>query len=68
MGDDNAFHTTSICSPTRASLLTGRNHHRVGNGVITEMAADFDGYTGEIPKSSATLAEVLGKRGYKLNT
>ena len=60
----NAFHTTSICSPTRASLLTGRNHHRVGNGVITEMAADFDGYTGTIPKSSATLAEVLGHYGY----
>ena len=60
----NAFHTTSICSPTRASLLTGRNHHRVGNGVITEMAADFDGYIGEIPKSSATLAEVLRHYGY----
>lgn len=61
----NAFHTTSICSPTRASLLTGRNHHRVGNGVIAEMAADFDGYFGTIPKSSATLAEVLRHYGYK---
>jgi arylsulfatase A-like enzyme len=60
----NAFHTTSICSPTRASLLTGRNHHRVGNGVIAEFAADFDGYIGVIPKSSATLAEVLGHYGY----
>ena len=60
----NSFHTTSICSPTRASLLTGRNHHRVGNGVITEMAADFDGYIGVIPKSSATLAEVLRYYGY----
>lgn len=60
----NSFHTTSICSPTRASLLTGRNHHRVGNGVITEMAADFDGYIGVIPKSSATLAEVLRHYGY----
>lgn len=60
----NAFHTTSICSPTRASLLTGRNHHRVGNGVIAEFAADFDGYIGTIPKSSATLAEVLGHYGY----
>jgi arylsulfatase len=61
----NAFHTTSICSPTRASLLTGRNHHRVGNGVIAEFAADFDGYIGTIPKSSATLAEVLSHYGYK---
>lgn len=60
----NAFHTTAICSPTRASLLTGRNHHRVGNGVIAEFAADFDGYIGVIPKSSATLAEVLGHYGY----
>lgn len=60
----NAFHTTSICSPTRASLLTGRNHHRVGNGVIAEFAADFDGYIGTIPKSSATLGEVLSHYGY----
>ena len=61
----NAFHTTSICSPTRASLLTGRNHHRVGNGTIAERASDFDGYTGIIPKSSATLPEVLHHYGYK---
>lgn len=61
----NAFHTTSICSPTRAALLTGRNHHRVGNGTIAERASDFDGYTGIIPKSSATIAEVLHHYGYK---
>ncbi|MFM8328103.1 MAG: sulfatase-like hydrolase/transferase, partial [Pirellulaceae bacterium] len=60
-----AFHTTSICSPTRASLLTGRNHHRVGNGTIAERASDFDGYTGIIPKTSATLPEVLHHYGYK---
>lgn len=60
-----AFHTTSICSPTRASLLTGRNHHRVGNGTIAERASDFDGYTGIIPKSSATLPEVLHHYGYR---
>ena len=61
----NAFHTTSICSPTRAALLTGRNHHRVGNGTIAERASDFDGYTGIIPKTSATIAEVLHHYGYK---
>jgi arylsulfatase len=60
----NAFHTTSICSPTRAALLTGRNHQRVGSGTIAERAVDFDGYTGVIPRSSATLAKVLGYYGY----
>ncbi|WP_043309739.1 arylsulfatase [Pseudomonas sp. ML96] len=60
----NAFHTTAISSATRAALLTGRNHHRVGNGVIAELATDWDGYTGEIPKSSATMAEVLKQHGY----
>ncbi len=60
----NSFHTTALCSPTRAALLTGRNHHRVGNGVITEMAMDWDGYIGTIPRSSATLPKVLGEYGY----
>jgi arylsulfatase len=60
----NAFHTTSICSPTRAALLTGRNHQRVGNGTIAERAVDWDGYTGVIPKTSATIAEVLRDYGY----
>ncbi|HET8895780.1 MAG TPA: sulfatase-like hydrolase/transferase, partial [Protaetiibacter sp.] len=60
----NRFHTTAMCSPTRASLLTGRNHHRVGNGQIAELANDWDGYSGHIPKSSATLAEVLRQYGY----
>ena len=59
-----ALHTTAMCSPTRASLLTGRNHHRVGNGQIAEFANDWDGYTGVIPRSSATIAEVLGHYGY----
>ena len=60
----NRFHTTAMCSPTRASLLTGRNHHRVGSGQIAELANDWDGYSGHIPKSSATMAEVLRNYGY----
>jgi len=60
----NRFHTTAMCSPTRASLLTGRNHHRVGNGQIAELANDWDGYSGVIPRSSALVAEVLKDYGY----
>jgi arylsulfatase len=60
----NRFHSTAMCSPTRASLLTGRNHTRVGNGQICELANDWDGFSGTIPKSSATVAEVLKKYGY----
>jgi arylsulfatase len=61
----NTFHTTAICSPTRAALLTGRNHQRVGNGTIAERAVDWDGYTGVIPRTSATMPEVLRHYGYK---
>lgn len=60
----NEFHTTSICSPTRAALLTGRNHTRVSSGTIAERAVDWDGYTGIIPKEAATVAEVLKNYGY----
>ena len=60
----NAFHTTAMCSPTRACLLTGRNHHRVGAGQIAELASDWDGYVGKIPKSTATFAQVLSYYGY----
>ncbi len=60
----NRFHTTAMCSPTRASLLTGRNHHHVGSGQIAELANDWDGYSGHIPKSSALAAEVLKDYGY----
>ena len=60
----NRFHTTAMCSPTRAALLTGRNHHRVGNGQIAELANDWDGYSGLIPRSSALVAEVLKDYGY----
>ena len=60
----NAFHTTAMCSPTRASLLTGRNHHKVGAGQIAEFASDWDGYVGKIPKTTATFARVLNEYGY----
>lgn len=60
----NTFHTTSICSPTRAATLTGRNHTRVGSGTIAERAVAFDGYTGIIPKTSATIPETLKHYGY----
>jgi arylsulfatase A-like enzyme len=60
----NRFHTTAMCSPTRACLLTGRNHHRVASGQIAELANDWDGYAGTIPKSSALAAEVLRDYGY----
>ncbi|WP_373652159.1 arylsulfatase [Schlesneria sp. DSM 10557] len=60
----NRFHSTAMCSPTRASLLCGRNHTRVGNGQIAEFANDWDGFSGLIPRSSATVAEVLRYYGY----
>jgi len=58
------FHNAAMCSPTRASLLTGRNHHRVGNGQIAELSNDWDGYSGRIPRTSATVAKVLSGYGY----
>ena len=58
------FHTTSICSPTRASLLTGRNHTTVGMACIAEATTGFPGSNGHIPFETATIAEVLAERGY----
>jgi arylsulfatase A-like enzyme len=58
------FHTTALCSPTRAALITGRDHHMAGTGVITELATGYDGYTGIIPKSAGTVAEILKQYGY----
>lgn len=58
------FHTTALCSPTRAALKSGRNHHTVNMGFITEMATGFPGATGQIPGSTAPLAETLRLNGY----
>jgi arylsulfatase len=60
----NRFHTTALCSPTRAGLITGRNHHSVANGVIGELATGYDGYTSIIPRSAGTVGEVLRQNGY----
>lgn len=58
------FHTTALCAPTRASLLTGRNHHSVSSGVVAEMATGFPGYAGIIPKSCGFISEILSHNGY----
>ena len=60
----NQFHTTGICSPTRAALLTGRNHHSVGSGMLVDIASPYPGYTSRIPRSAATIAKVLKENGY----
>jgi len=58
------FHTTAICSPTRAALLTGRNHHAVGSATVVEMSSPYPGYTSVIPPTAATVARVLRDNGY----
>lgn len=58
------FHTTALCAPSRAALLTGRNHHSVNMGHFTETAFDAPGYDGEMPFEKATIAEVLKENGY----
>ena len=59
------FHTTSLCSPTRGALLTGRNHHSVGFGVISELATGFPGYDSVMGPEHATIARVLKDNGYR---
>ena len=58
-------HTTSLCSPTRAALITGRNHHSVGFGVISEMATGYPGYNSVIGRDSATIGRILLENGYR---
>jgi arylsulfatase len=60
----NRFHTTALCSPTRQALLTGRNHHAVGMGGITEIATSAPGYNSLRPNSAAPLAETMKLNGY----
>jgi arylsulfatase A-like enzyme len=58
------FHSTALCSPTRAALITGRNHHSVGFGVISEMSTGFSGYDSIIGPESATIGKILKDNGY----
>ena len=60
----NRFHVTAVCSPTRAALLTGRNHHRVGFGSIAEYPGPFPGYTAARPRSCTALPRILQENGY----
>jgi len=59
------FHSTALCSPTRAALITGRNHHSVGFGVIAEQATGYPGYDSFIGRESATIGEILKENGYR---
>ena len=58
------FHTTALCSPSRACFMTGRNHHSTGIGALTDMAVGYPGYNGNLSKNTATLAEMLQGVGY----
>ena len=60
----NRFHVTALCSPTRASLITGRNHHAVGMGFVPDVPMRMPGYTGRIPRTAATMARHLRDAGY----
>jgi arylsulfatase len=60
----NYFHTTALCSPTRAALITGRNHHSASFAGITELATGYDGYCCVLPKDCGTVGEVLRQNGY----
>ena len=58
------FHSTAVCSPTRASLITGRNHHNMGTGAIPELSTGYPGYNSIMTKDKATIARILKGHGY----
>lgn len=58
------FHSTALCSPTRAALITGMNYHSVGSGVVSEQSTGFPGYDSFIGKDAATIGEILKQNGY----
>jgi arylsulfatase len=58
------FHSTALCSPTRAALITGRNHHSMGSGVISELSTGFPGYNSIFTKDKGTVASILQQNGY----
>ena len=60
----NNIHSTALCSPTRAALITGRNHHSAGFGVISEQSTGFPGYNSIIAKDKATIGRILKENGY----
>ena len=60
----NRFHVTALCSPTRAALLTGRNHHRVGFGMVGEFSGPFPGYNATVPRDCAPFPRILQENGY----
>jgi Sulfatase len=59
-----AFHTTALCSPTRAALLTGRNHHSAATGVVVDQATGYPGYNSVIPRDAVAIGEILRHNGY----
>ena len=60
----NRFHTTAICGPSRAALITGRNHHNCGSGFLAEWATGFPSYNTMLPRSTATIGKILKENGY----
>ena len=65
--DSDCFRNAELCSPTRAALITGRNHHSVGFGTISETSTGYAGYDSVITKDKATIGEILKQNGYAMS-